>query len=76
MPINSRKSSKKKPLNDYIRYSAMGFQMAAIIFVSTWAGKLLDARLEMKIPVFTLVFAIASVVLSMYYFIKGISRKE
>lgn len=39
MPTNNPKfSSKKKQLNAYARYSAMGFQMAAIIFFSTWVG--------------------------------------
>ena len=76
MPTNSPKSSsKKKPLNDYVRYSAMGFQMAVIIFLSTWGGVKLDALLHLKIPVFTLTFSLLSVVLSLYYFIKGISQK-
>lgn len=77
MPTNSPKfNSKKKPLNDYVRYSAMGFQMAVIIFVSTWGGVKLDAFLNLKkIPIFTLIFSLLSVVLSLYYFIRGISQK-
>ena len=69
-------NSKKKQLNDYARYSAMGFQMAAIIFISTWGGVKLDAYLDLKIPVFTLSFSILSVVLSMYFFIKGFISKK
>lgn len=77
MPTNPpNPNSKKKPLNEYARYSAMGFQMAAIIFVSTWGGVKLDEYLQLKVPVFTLVFSILSVVLSMYYFIKGFIKKK
>ena len=77
MPTNQpNPDSKKRPLNEYARYSAMGFQMAAIIFVATWAGVKLDDYLSLKIPVFTLTFSILSVVLSMYYFIKGFLPKK
>ncbi len=77
MPTNNTNpKSKKNQLNDYLRYSGMGFQMAAIIFVCTWGGKMIDKALDMKTPVFTLVLSLLSVVLSMYYFIKGIGKKE
>ena len=69
-------NSKKKQLNDYARYSAMGFQMAVIIFLATWGGVKLDEYLGMKIPVFTLSFSVLSVVLSMYYFIRGFLPKK
>lgn len=72
---NPKIKPKKKPLNEYARYSAMGFQMAAIIFLCTWAGVRLDEYLQLSIPVFTLVLSLASVVLSLYYFIRGISKK-
>ena len=75
MPTNPEKSnSKKKQLNDYTRYSAIGIQMAAIIFLSTWGGVKLDAYLGLKTPIFTLIFSILSVVLSLYFFIRGISK--
>ena len=78
MPTNQPESnnSKKKQLNDYARYSAMGFQMAAIIFLSTWGGVKLDNYLELKIPVFALTFSILSVAGSMYYFIRGFLPKK
>jgi hypothetical protein len=58
-----------------MRYSAMGFQMAAIIFLATWGGVKLDEYLEMKIPVFTLTFSLLSVILSIYYFIRDFLKK-
>ncbi|MDQ3051462.1 MAG: AtpZ/AtpI family protein [Bacteroidota bacterium] len=51
--------------------------MAAIIFLCTWGGVKLDEYLGLqKIPVFTLLFSILSVVLSMYYFIRGFMKKK
>jgi hypothetical protein len=71
MPTNNPKfTSKKKQLNEYARYSAIGFQMAGIIFLCTWGGVKLDAWLELKIPVFTVVLSLASVALSLYYFLR------
>jgi len=76
MPTPNQKfKPKKKQLNDYARYSAMGFQMAVIIFLFTWGGVKLDEYLKLSVPVFTLVFSLLSVVLSLYYFLRGLTRK-
>lgn len=67
--------SKKKPLNDYIKYSAMSFQMAAIILLSTLGGIKLDHYIGMKFPVFTLSFCLLSIVAALYLFIKDFIKK-
>lgn len=69
------KNSPKKPLNNYLRYSSMGIQMGATIFLMTWAGVKLDQYLHLKFPAFTLFFALFSVAGVMYYFIKQITKK-
>jgi ATP synthase protein I len=77
MPTNSPKfRSKKKLLNDYARYSAIGFQMAVVIFLCTWAGVKLDGLFSLKTPVFTLIFSLLSVVLVMFYFVKVFMSKK
>lgn len=75
MPSAAPKNSPKKQLDNYIRFSAMGLQMGATIFLMTWAGAKLDAWLALKFPVFTLVFALASVSGVLYYFIREVSKK-
>ena len=71
MPTNPEKSnSKKKQLNLYARFSAIGFQMAAFIFLLTWAGVKLDDFVQFKIPVFTLVLSLFSVVGAIWFLIK------
>jgi ATP synthase protein I len=78
MPTPTQKfKPKKKQLNDYARYSAMGFQMALIIFLCTWGGVKLDEWLGLKkVPIFTLILSLSSVVLSLYYFLRGLSRNK
>lgn len=48
----------------------MGFQMLAIIIVFVLIGRYADTYFQLKIPVFTLVFALAGVGGSMYSIIR------
>lgn len=69
-------SSKKKQLDDYIKYSGIGLQMVAIIIIGVFAGVKLDKVLELSVPVFTLVLSLGSVAFTMYYLIKKLSGKN
>ncbi len=69
-------SPKKNPLKSYARYSAIAFQMLFIILAGVFGGIKLDEYLELKFPVFTLVFTVLAVVLAIYYTIKDASRKK
>jgi len=64
---------KKKQANDFIKYSSMAFQMGIIILGSTYGGVKLDKYLQWGFPVFTVVFAISSVVIALYQVLKGLS---
>ncbi len=68
-------SSKKKQLNSYAKYSAIGFQMAAIIGLGCFAGVKLD-KLYNQSPLFTTLFSLLSVFLAIYYAIKDFIRKK
>ena len=72
MPTNpeNSNSSKKKQLNLYTRFSAIGIQMAAFIFLLTWAGVKLDDLVQFKFPVFTLVLSMFSVVGAIRFLIR------
>ena len=69
-------SSKKNPLNAYAKYSAMVFQMAAIIFGLTYAGMKLDAYFKKQTPVFTTTLALISIFLAIYFAIKDFIKKK
>ncbi|CAN5369617.1 hypothetical protein BH11BAC2_BH11BAC2_02510 [soil metagenome] len=74
MPTDPLPNSPKKRLDNYVRYSAMGLQMGAIIFLLTYAGIKLDAYLHLSFPAFTLFLALFSVVAALWYFIRDFIR--
>ena len=73
--MNKQDNNPKKSLNNYVKYSGMGIQMAAIITGGVLGGIQLDKWLQLKFPVFTLVLTLLSVFLAIYYFIKDVLKK-
>ena len=61
----------KANINVYMKYSGMGIQMALIIAVFSWLGVKMDEWFTAK-PLFTVLFSLCGVCLSMYIFIKQI----
>lgn len=47
---------KKRPVNDFLKYSSLGIQMMVSIGVAAWLGMKLDVYLGLKFPVFLLTF--------------------
>lgn len=47
---------KKKPVNNFLKYSGLGLQMMVSIGVGAWLGLKLDQYLELKFPAFLLTF--------------------
>jgi ATP synthase protein I len=67
---NSEQKNKKAP-SDFAKYSAIGFQMIAIIIIGVVGGMKLDKWITgIEFPVFTMVLSISSVVFATYYAIK------
>jgi F0F1-type ATP synthase assembly protein I len=62
-------------LNNYGKYSSIGFQMIAIMVAGVFGGIYLDKWLHSK-PIFTIVLSLISVALSMYYTIKDVSKTK
>lgn len=69
-------SSPKKQLNSYAKYSIMGFQMGAIIFLGMFGGIKLDEWLGLKFPIFTIVLSLLSVFAAIYFAIKDFLKKK
>ena len=65
----------KKPVNDYVKYSSLGFQMLAIILIGVYGGFKLDKLIHWRFPVFTLVLSMLSVSLAIYFGIKDFLKK-
>jgi hypothetical protein len=68
-------NNSKKGLNDFIKYSSLGFEMAAIIVAGTFGGYKLDQWLKNEFKALTLVFMIVSVILSIIYGIRNFLKK-
>ncbi|MFI5218130.1 MAG: AtpZ/AtpI family protein [Bacteroidia bacterium] len=68
-------NSRKNPLNTYAKYSAMVFQMAAIIFGFSYAGLKLDEYFKTK-PVITASLALSGVFFAIYFAIKDFLKKN
>jgi hypothetical protein len=49
--------------------------MLAIILIGVFGGVKLDAWLELKIPVFTVLLSLLSVILAIYYVVKDLLKK-
>jgi F0F1-type ATP synthase assembly protein I len=64
----------RKAVNNYAKYSGMGFQMLAIIGIGVFGGVKLDEIIDLDFPVFTIVFSIISVFLAIYVIIKDLLK--
>jgi len=60
----------KKNLNEYVKYSTIGIQMVAFVVISVFLGRWIDGLINVKFPVFTLVFVLFGLVVAMYYMYK------
>lgn len=71
---------KKPPLNSFVIYSSMAFQMGIIIFGSAYGGVKLDeytkahGYIMAEFPIFTLTFTILGVAIAMYLFLKDLFK--
>lgn len=67
---------KKKERNNFARYTSVSFQMLVIIGLFAFAGYKLDAYRHSKSPIFTAVFGLAGVVISLYQVVRQLDKKE
>jgi ATP synthase protein I len=68
---------KKQSPTDFLKYSAMGLQMVAIMGVFIFAGHWLDDFLEFKkVPIFTLILSLVGVAVALWYFIRDFLKKK
>ena len=66
---------RKKSLGSYTRYTNIAFQMLIIILIGVFGGIKLDGWLKLSVPVFTIVFTILAVILSIYTVTRGLIKQ-
>lgn len=73
------KKPKRLPttaLGRYAYFSGVGFQMLAIIGVFTYIGHRIDESHEADTPIWTALFALVGVCISMYTVIRAVTREK
>ena len=68
--------NKKKEVNNFAKYSSISFQMLATIGVFAFIGYKLDEYKQTKTPIFTAIFSLIGVVISLYQVVKQLNKKE
>jgi F0F1-type ATP synthase assembly protein I len=69
-----KKSEKKEPPNQFLKYTGMATQMTVIILCGVFGGLYLDDQLQTETPWFTLAFSLLSVALAMFMTIRDLNR--
>lgn len=70
-------TKNKKAFSDFAKYSALGFQMIAIIVIGIVGGIKLDKWFDsMEFPLFTMLLSILSVIFATYYAIKDFIKPQ
>ena len=66
----------KKPINTYLRYSGLGFQIAATIGMGVFIGYELDKWLKTSKPWFTIGCSFLFLIVGFYLAFKDLMKKE
>lgn len=70
----NQRPQNQKPINEYVKYSGLAFQMAALILLGYWLGGKIDKWLELSIPVFTIILILLFLSVSFYSLIKSLPK--
>jgi F0F1-type ATP synthase assembly protein I len=75
-PLAKMKKNDIKPsLFNYAKYSSLAFQMLVVILIGVLGGIKLDQYLQLKFPVFTILFSIAAVFIATYLGMKDFIKR-
>jgi F0F1-type ATP synthase assembly protein I len=73
--MNEKFERGQKQVNNYLRYSGIGFQIAATIGVGVFIGYQLDKWVKTPQPYFTLGFSFVFLILGLYIGLKDFGKK-
>ena len=71
---DQNKGDKNKGINNYVKYSAVGFQMLATIGLFTFIGYKIDKSRGSSQPIFTALISLIGVVISLFQVIRQINK--
>lgn len=68
-------TKKKKYLNQYLKYSTIGFQMIALVVAGALFGDWLDDKYNPDGRLYTVVFSLLSIFLALYLALKELFKR-
>ena len=71
-----KQKSKLENVNQYLKFSAMGIQMGAVIAIFALVGRWLDKKFLTETPYYTAGLALVGVLASMYLMIKQLPKSD
>ena len=71
---NHQRPRNQNQINEYVKYSGLAFQMAALILLGYWLGGKIDSWLNLRIPIFTIILIVTFIVLTIYSLIKSLPK--
>ena len=73
---NKSIESKGKQLSKFAKFSGLGFQMAAVIGLGVYTGVWLDEKYPNKHKLYTIIFSLVFVCLSMFQAIRQLNKNN
>jgi len=74
MSAQEDQSDKNKPVNAYMKYSGLAFQLLVSIGVFGWLGYKLDQYLDFEFPIFMLLFGLLAFGGMLYQVYKSLNQ--
>lgn len=68
--------SPQKQYNNYLRYSGIGLQLFATVFLGTYLGFWLDKHFDTQKPIFSIVLGALSVVLGIVFVTRELLKNK
>lgn len=75
MEERPQNQDQKKPVNSYMKYSGLAFQLLASIGFFGWLGYKLDQKLSSEFPAFMLLFGFLAFGAVMYQVYKSLKQE-
>ncbi|MFT5778698.1 MAG: ATP synthase protein I [Crocinitomicaceae bacterium] len=67
-------AEEKKNADKFVKFSGLAIQMAVLIGGGAWGGNALDTKMQNSKPIFTIIFSLLGIAISLYFVIKGASN--
>jgi F0F1-type ATP synthase assembly protein I len=68
--------ASKRPIQDYVRYSGLAFQLIALLLAGMWLGGLADKRLALETPWFTLLGVLLGLGAGLYQLLRDLTKSN